>query len=135
MPFDIASAIPVKEDERGIERPEIGFDMSSAKPVSAIEDITFKALDNTGILMSTVKDLFRGSERGLAGINSGIEYLGRNMEAEAKSKTYSPFVSIPFFPKSLWRQPKPQNKITEAIDNFFAKFGNDIADMHLHGSS
>ncbi|MFA5350255.1 MAG: D-Ala-D-Ala carboxypeptidase family metallohydrolase [Candidatus Omnitrophota bacterium] len=130
MPFDIASAIPVRENEKGAEELDFGFDISSARPVSFPEEATFNVLDRSNVWMDTAKALFRGVERIPAGIGSGIEFLGRDMVAETKSKTI-PIVPFPGIKSIPWlRMPKGKNsKVGEAIDNFFIKFGDSLAEI------
>ena len=130
MPFDIASATPVKENEKGAEELSFGFDISSAKPVSTVEEITFRALDTSNIWMDTAKALFRGVERMPAGFGVGLEFLGRDIITEAKAPTI-PIVPFPGLKSIPWlRRPKGKpSKVGIAIDNFFIKFGNSLAEI------
>lgn len=129
--IDFASALPVEEDERGVERlspPTIDF--ASAKPVSSLEEATFRVLDTSNVWMDTAKALFRGVERIPAGLGSGMEFLGRDIVAETKSKTI-PIVPFPGLKSIPWlRMPKGKNsKLGDAIDNFFLKFGDTLAEI------
>ena len=130
MPFDINSAMPVKENESGIEELTFGFDLSSAQPVSIPEEITFKALDSSNIFIQTAKDLFAGIETIPAIPGYAMEFLGRDIIAETKAPTI-PIVPFPGIKSIPWlRRPKPKpNKIDTAIDNFFIKFGNTLAEI------
>jgi len=130
MPFDVTSAIPIKENENGAEELDTGFDIGSAKPVSLPEEVTFRALDTANVWMDSAKALFRGVERIPAGLGSGVEFLGKDMTAEAKSKTI-PLVPFPGLKSIPWlRMEKGKtSKAGEAIDNFFAKFGDSIAEV------
>ena len=130
MSFDITSAIPVKENDKGAEELDFGFDISSARPVSFPEEATFNVLDRSNVWMDTAKSLFRGVERIPAGIGSGMEFLGRDIVAETKSKTI-PIVPFPGLKSIPWlRIPKGKtSKLGEAIDNFFLKFGDTLAEI------
>jgi uncharacterized protein YcbK (DUF882 family) len=130
MPFDIASAIPVRENEKGAEELDFGFDISSAEPVSLPEEATFQFLDRSNVWMDTAKALFRGVERIPAGLGSGMEFLGRDIVAETKSETI-PIVPFPGLKSIPWlRIPKGKNsKLGDAIDNFFLKFGDTLAEI------
>ena len=130
MPFDFKTAIPVKEDEQGVERIDIGFDISSAKPVSGPEEATFRVLDNSGNMMNIAKSLFRGIERIPAGIGSGMEFLGRDIVAETKAETI-PIVPFPGLKSISWlRMPKGKtSKVGQKIDDFFLRFGDTLAEI------
>ena len=127
MPFDIASAIAVKDNEKGAEQIDFGFDINSAKPVSTIEEKTFEILDSSRVSMDIVKGLFRGVERIPAGIGSGIEYMGRDIMTEAKAET-KPLISFPGLRSIPWMRVR-KDPIYLATDDFFYKFGDTLAEI------
>lgn len=123
------SAIPVKENERNVEEPAIDFDIASAKEVFTFEEAKFRFLDVSNVWMDVAKASIRGVIRIPGGFGSGLEFLGRDLEEEAKAKTI-PLLPFPGIKSIPWlRIPvKRKTKVGLAIDNFFIRFGGMLAE-------
>ena len=123
MVIDLNSLVPVKE-VNGVERLAHPIDFNSLQPITAIEESFFGIADSDNVFMEQAKNLFRGIERMPAGLAKGISFVGRDIIAESESPT------TPWHPMiRQWRRPKEQNAVTEKIDDFFIKFGTQIAEI------